>query len=87
MLLADPAIVATIQLAISTAGGIAIAWIGVQQLIAKRKLAEAASKMDRAARHHEDTLANIQNLGTQIDDMQTQLSETNLKLKTPKGNR
>ena len=62
----------TVQLAITTVGAIGVAWITVQQIRARARLADATARMERAA-HRTESAANT--VETQIGEM-TKMTET-----------
>ena len=55
----------TVQLAITTAGAVGVAWVTVQQIKAKTRMAETTRRIEAAARKHEQV----------ADEMQTQIGE------------
>ena len=71
-MIAEESWIPTIQLVVTTAGTVAVAWIGVQQIRAKAKLVEATKRMERASKS--------------MDDAATQITEATTRIQIPKEN-
>lgn len=74
-MLTDDSILPTIQLAITTAGTVAVAWIGVQQIRAKVRSEERARRYEAQIKRTENAANRMETVVGEI----TRATETHLK--------